>query len=284
MRLPSVLPLSASHLFLETDESSPVSSNSSLPPSPSFLGMFLREPDFQSRLQIQGGQLANLFFKLQLLGYMFSNADKVLSASSSLNLDLKNQGGGGGGGGSGGGRRPPPPPVGELEGSVTVLQGRGNVLGSGEGVGEGGGRNVTMGAKELLGSLVREVEVLREEVERAKMTREVSRQSDLLAFIRALPEEQQRALTENTPDYTLDCMRKLVDLALARAIPTVGNQWNPATPVLIPSKGIFAELCIMQVVQGYLLAATEEDQAQQLKLFGGGTGGAGGGNGGGVFP
>jgi len=270
---------------------SPSSSPSPLPPSlPPFLppslpppGMFLREPDFQSRLQIQGGQLANLFFKLQLLGYMFSNADKVLSASSSLNLDLKNQGERGGSGGGGGGRRPPPPPVGELEGSVTVLQGRGNVLGSGEGGGEGG-RNVTMGAKELLGSLVREVEVLREEVERAKMTREVSRQSDLIAFIRALPEEQQRALTENTPDYTLDCMRKLVDLALARAIPTVGNQWNPVTPVLIPSKGIFAELCIMQVVQGYLLAATEEDQAQQLKLFGGGTGGAGGGNGGGVFP
>lgn len=47
------------------------------------------------------------------------------------------------------------------------------------------------------------------------------------------------------------------------------NQWNPTTPVLIPSKAIFAELCIMQVVQGYLLRATEEDQAQQLKMFGG---------------
>ena len=47
------------------------------------------------------------------------------------------------------------------------------------------------------------------------------------------------------------------------------NQWNPTTPVLIPSKAIFAELCIMQVVTGYLLRATEEDQAQQLKVFGG---------------
>jgi hypothetical protein len=25
------------------------------------------------------------------------------------------------------------------------------------------------------------------------------------------------------------------------------NQWNPMTPVLIPSKSVFAELCIMQV-------------------------------------
>lgn len=123
-------------------------------------------------------------------------------------------------------------------------------------------------------------------------------------------------MTECMPDYTLDCMRKLVDLTLARAIPTVGyashstyayicrhniyashsthrerghtlyyphtdvsmdmetrrsmehrmyswtgdvtlfgggcmvvcrNQWNPMTPVLIPSKSVFAELCIMQV-------------------------------------
>ena len=197
---------------------------------------------------------------------MFSNADKVLSASSSLNLKRRGEGEG----------RAASPPVGKLEGTITVLQGRGNGLGSGEEGNEGEGRSVTMGAKELLGCLVREVEVLREEVDRAKMTREVSRQSDLLAFIRALPEDQQRALTENIPDYTLDCMRKLVDLALARAIPTVGNQWSPATPVLIPSKSIFAELCIMQVVQGYLLAATEEDQGQQLKLFEGGTGGGGG--------
>lgn len=210
---------------------------------------------------------------------MFSNADKVLSASSSLNFNRRGRDDGV----AGGGGRPAPPPVGKLEGTVTVLQGRGNGLGSGEWGRDGEGRSVTMGAKELLGSLVREVEVLREQVERAKMTREVNRQSDLLAFIRALPEDQQRALTENIPDYTLDCMRKLVDLALARAIPTVGNQWSPATPVLIPSKSIFAELCIMQVVQGYLLAATEEDQEQQLKLFEGGTGGGSGGGGGGDF-
>jgi len=48
------------------------------------------------------------------------------------------------------------------------------------------------------------------------------RPQDLIAFIRSLPEEQQLALTQDAPDFTLDCMRKLVDLALARAIPTVG--------------------------------------------------------------
>ena len=48
------------------------------------------------------------------------------------------------------------------------------------------------------------------------------RHQDLIAFIRSLPEEQQLALTQDAPDFTLDCMRKLVDLALARAIPTVG--------------------------------------------------------------
>lgn len=68
------------------------------------LGMFLREPDFQSRLQIQGGQLANLFFKLQMMGYMFANADKVLSASSSLNLR----------------EQPRQPPLGNLSGTLTV--------------------------------------------------------------------------------------------------------------------------------------------------------------------
>jgi hypothetical protein len=68
------------------------------------LGMFLREPDFHSRLQIQGGQLANLFFKLQMLGYMFANADRLLSASSALNA-----------------REPPRrPPLGSLSGTVDV--------------------------------------------------------------------------------------------------------------------------------------------------------------------
>lgn len=66
--------------------------------------MFLREPDFQSRLQIQGGQLANLFFKLQMLGYMFASADRRLSADSALN------------------KREPPrrPPVGNMTGTVAV--------------------------------------------------------------------------------------------------------------------------------------------------------------------
>lgn len=196
------------------------------------------------------------------MGYMFANADKVLSASSSLNIKNKAR----------------QPPVGSLEGTLTVVPGgRRNVLGSGEEGKMEGARNVTMGAKELLGSLVREVEALREEVDRARVAREASRQGNLLTFIRSLPEEQQRSLTESAPDYVLDCMRKLVDLALARAIPTVGNQWNPKSPVLIPGKSIFAELCIMQVVQGYLLAATEEDQAQQLKLFGSTGLGQGGG-------
>jgi hypothetical protein len=45
---------------------------------------------------------------------------------------------------------------------------------------------------------------------------------DLISFVRGLSEEEQRTLTEDVPEYTLDCMRKLVDLALARAIPTVG--------------------------------------------------------------
>lgn len=66
--------------------------------------MFLREPDFQSRLQIQGGQLANLFFKLQMMGYMFANADKVLSASSSLNIR----------------EAPRRPPIANITGQVTV--------------------------------------------------------------------------------------------------------------------------------------------------------------------
>lgn len=69
--------------------------------------MFLREPDFQSRLQIQGGQLANLFFKLQMLGYLFANADRVLSASSALNLR----------------EAPRRPPVGKVEGTVAVSMG-----------------------------------------------------------------------------------------------------------------------------------------------------------------
>lgn len=37
-------------------------------------------------LSLQGGELANLFFKLQMLGYMFCNADRLLSTTSSLNV------------------------------------------------------------------------------------------------------------------------------------------------------------------------------------------------------
>lgn len=158
------------------------------------LGMFLREPDFQSRLQIQGGQLANLFFKLQMLGYMFANADRVLSASSALNLK----------------EAPRRPPVGKVEGTVAVSMGvRVVALVVGvlvwlalevgaikkpnthrsypiyphdhhrhpTGTTRQEGRNVTVQAKDLLGNLVREVEALREGLDRAKLNREVSRQS-----------------------------------------------------------------------------------------------------------
>jgi hypothetical protein len=33
------------------------------------LGMFLREPEFTARMQVLGGELANLFFKLQVCVY-----------------------------------------------------------------------------------------------------------------------------------------------------------------------------------------------------------------------
>jgi hypothetical protein len=45
---------------------------------------------------------------------------------------------------------------------------------------------------------------------------------DLVSFVRSLPEEEQRKLTANIPDHSVDCMRKLVDLTLARAVPTAG--------------------------------------------------------------
>ncbi|KAH8098512.1 DUF760-containing protein [Aureococcus anophagefferens] len=134
-------------------------------------------------------KLANLMFQLQMTGYMFKNAEYRVSLSQSL-ADVP--------------ALPPgdleedapdasaPPPV---QGTVTVKLGV---------------EEVRVDADAYMAELRDEVATLRRELDEVEEERRLASQKDLLAYIRALPEQQMASMTSEITDDVLDGMKKLV--------------------------------------------------------------------------
>jgi len=170
-------------------------------------------------------KLANLMFQLQMTGYMFKNAEYRLSLSSSLqDVPLLE--------GADDGSLPP------VEGQVKV-----NVM----------GEEVSIDADAYMAELREDVETLRKELDLVEEARREATQADLLAYVRALPEQQMAALTSEITDDVLDGMKKLVYSIMKG----MGTSSVEANTQLQQSGSAMAQLCMWQLAIGYNLRELE---------------------------
>ena len=181
-------------------------------------------------------KLANLMFQLQMTGYMFKNAEYRLSLSRSLQ-DV-----------------PALMPGEDDSSSLPPVEGQVKVNVMGE--------EVAIDADAYMAELREEVETLRTELDRVEEARREATQSDLLAYVRSLPEQQMAALTSEITDDVLDGMKKLVYSIMKG----MGTSSVEANTLLQQSGSAMAQLCMWQLAIGYNLRELEVKNALSKQL------------------
>lgn len=168
----------------------------------------------ETTTQTTSERLANLMFQLQMTGYMFKNAEYRMSLTKSL---------------------PPPTPdaLPEVRGTIKVRV---------------GDSEVAVDADEYMAELRDEVIELRRELAAGQDDKR-----DLIAYIRAMPEQQMSTLTSDITQDVLDAMKKLV-YSIMRGI--AAPEVDPGL-VLTQSGPAMAQLIMWQLVIGYNLRDLE---------------------------
>lgn len=111
-----------------------------------------------------------------------------------------------------------------------------------------------------MAELREEVSTLRRELDTVEKQRREAAQSDLLAYVRSLPEQQMAALTSEITDDVLDGMKKLVYSIMKG----MGTSTVETETLLQQSGSAMAQLCMWQLAIGYNLRELEvRDQLQK---------------------
>jgi hypothetical protein len=212
-------------------------------------------------------RLASLMFQLQMTGYMFKNAEYLLSLRQSLG-DYSNSQYLLSGDEDG---------VNVVDPRTTKIRGKlriplmdsvsDNAVG-----GSNNGTNGTIPALEVdaaayMGELRQEVAQLRRELETARQAKEEALRKDLLLYIRTLPEQELRSLTNTMSSDVLVAMKGLVNAVLAG----IGEEaQEPITPQTITEQSgeAMAQLCMWQLAIGYNLRTLEVREEMKKSIAG----------------
>merc|ERR1712072_1042651 len=89
-------------------------------------------------------------------------------------------------------------------------------------------------------------------------------QADMLSYIRSLPEQQMRSLTDTMTPTVLDAMKQLVDTVLTG----VGDGEIGPETVTEQSGSAMAQLCMWQLVVGYNLRELEVRDEMERNING----------------
>jgi Protein of unknown function (DUF760) len=209
-------------------------------------------------------RLASLMFQLQMTGYMFKNAEYLLSLRQSLGdysdsqylltgddddddddrVDLVD------------------PKTTKIRGKIRIPLADPSEDSEGGSDNESGeATNGTIPALEVdaaayMGELRQEVAQLRRELETARQAKEEALRKDLLLYIRTLPEQELRSLTNTMSSDVLVAMKGLVNAVLA-GIGEDGQE--PITPQTVTEQSgeAMAQLCMWQLAIGYNLRTLE---------------------------
>jgi hypothetical protein len=232
---------------------------------------------FDTTTMTTGQRLASLMFQLQMTGYMLKNADYRLSLSQSLGFtqeayrsnlllagtsdDLDSG--------------EDPLTSGKVKGKIKVRYVRSNLFGTpdknpsstdgsaSEGSSSSDGVEIEVDAAAYMSELRSEVSKLKEELAQRKEAKEEALRKDLLLYIRTLPAQELRSLTNTMSPEVLVCMKGLVQAVLGG----IGDgQIGPDT-VTEQSGEAMAQLCMWQLAVGYNLRELEVREQMKKSLL-----------------
>lgn len=244
---------------------------------------------FETTSVITGQRLASLMFQLQMTGYMFKNAEYRLSMSQSLgmpntvssNLLL------GGAEEEVPDKEDDPLVSGKIKGKLKIRYGKKKdkhisteeVVTSGDSSSalddssseenKGDGKEIEVDAAAYMSELRDEVSRLRDELTETKESKDEALRKDLLLYIRTLPAQELKSLTNTMSQEVLVCMKGLVQAVLAG----IGDGKIGPDTVTEQSGEAMAQLCMWQLAVGYNLRELEvrEEMKQSLNALAGRT-------------
>jgi hypothetical protein len=244
---------------------------------------------FETTSVITGQRLASLMFQLQMTGYMFKNAEYRLSMSQSLgmpnavssNLLL------GGAQEEFPDKEDDPLVSGKIKGKLKIRYGKKKDKDifteesgtSGESStalddssseeNKGDDKEIEVDAAAYMSELRGEVARLRDELTETKESKDEALRKDLLLYIRTLPAQELKSLTNTMSQEVLVCMKGLVQAVLAG----IGDGKIGPDTVTEQSGEAMAQLCMWQLAVGYNLRELEvrEEMKQNLNALAGGT-------------
>lgn len=230
---------------------------------------------FDTTTITSGQRLASLMFQLQMTGYMFKNAEYRLSLKQSLGMqgpqaskfllegsaieeyDDDEEG--------------DPLLTGKIRGKLKIKYGALPSLGAAsksdddgdDSSSSSGGMEMEVDAAAYMSELRSEVSRLKDELIKTRDAKEEALQKDLLTFIRTLPPQELKSLTDTMSPDVLVCMKGLVQAVLAG----VGDGKIGPNTVTEQSGEAMAQLCMWQLAVGYNLRELEvrEEMKQSLQ-------------------
>jgi hypothetical protein len=218
---------------------------------------------FDTTTVTTGQRLASLMFQLQMSGYMFKNAEYRLSLSQSLGMTN---------GASSSflltGSEDEDDDDEEVDLLKSKVKGKlkiryGNETKDGEEAASG--LEMEVDAAAYMSELRSEVSQLRDELKQTQKSKDEEFKKDLLTYIRTLPEQELRSLTNTISKDVLVAMKGLVNVVMS-GIADEDGEIGPDT-VTEQSGESMAQLCMWQLVVGYNLRELEvrEEMKQSLE-------------------
>lgn len=234
---------------------------------------------FETTTMTTGQRLASLMFQLQMTGYMFKNADYRLSLEQSLGTSQQSDGGfllTGTAETDDDDENVGDLASGKVRGKLKIRYGGTktedndkNTDQSEEGTDisstSNDGIEIEADAAAYMSELRSEVSQLRDELATTRKEKDEALRKDLLLFIRTLPEQELRSLTNTMNQDVLVAMKGLVNAVMSG----IGEgQIGPDT-VTEQSGEAMAQLCMWQLVIGYNLRTLEVREEMKKSLTAG---------------
>ncbi|CAB9507714.1 expressed unknown protein [Seminavis robusta] len=221
-----------------------------------------------------GARLASLMFQLQMTGYMFKNADYRLSLSNALKMGMETNNYRLPGGTTlddddedddddSEDTSPSIPTDGKVKGKLKLSAG--GKLSMENESNEGNSTStveIEVDAAAYMTELRSEVKTLRDELTRTQQSKEDQLRKDLLLYIRTLPEQELRSLTNTMSQDVLVSMKGLVNAVMAG----IGDGQITPDTVTEQSGEAMAQLCMWQLVMGYNLRELEVREEMKKSL------------------
>lgn len=218
---------------------------------------------FETTTITTGKRLASLMFQLQMTGYLFKNAEYRLSLTQSLNPSEGGMNNLALSGADSDDEKDVDPLKGKVRGKLKIrYDAESKESTNGEDV-EESPAELEVDAAAYMSELRSEVSQLRNDLVVRRKEQEEAIRKDLLLYIRTLPEQELRSLTNTISQDVLVAMKGLVNVVMAG----IGEGEIAADTVTEQSGEAMAQLCMWQLVVGYNMRELEVREEMKKSLL-----------------